>query len=45
MIGKFVKLLFMLAILGFIGLAGFAHFGDLSPVPAANNLTVTLDAD
>ncbi len=45
MIRKLLKLVFFLAVLGAVGLAAYAWFGDLSPVPVENTLTVTLDAD
>ncbi len=45
MIRRLVKALFFLAILGLIGLSGYAYLGDLSPTPTDNSLTVTLDAD
>ena len=45
MIRKLLKLVFFLAVVGFVGLAGYAWFGDLAPVPAENSLTVTLDAN
>jgi len=44
MIRKLLKLVFFLAVIGFIGLAGYAWFGDLAPSPAQQSLTVTLDA-
>ncbi len=43
MIRKLLKLIFFLAILGGIGVAGFAYFGDLSPATQEESVTVTLD--
>lgn len=45
MLKGLIKLVFVLAVLGFIGLAGYAYFGDLSPRTGEHSLTVTLDAD
>ena len=45
MIRKLLKLVFLLAVIGAIGLAAYAWFGDLAPVPVENSLTVTLDAN
>lgn len=45
MIGRLVKLVLVLAVLGAIGLVGFAYLGDLAPPPSEESLTVTLDAD
>ena len=44
MIRKLLKLVFFLAVIGFIGLAGYAWFADLAPSPTQQSLTVTLDA-
>ncbi|EEW26024.1 hypothetical protein [Rhodobacter ferrooxidans] len=47
--GRIIKLLFKLllwlAVLGFIGLAGYAYLGDLTPDQAPVSLPVTLDAN
>ncbi len=45
MIRKLLKLVFFLAVIGFVALAGYAWFGDLAPRPATNSLTVTLDGN
>ena len=45
MIRRLVKLLFFLGVVGFIGVAGYAYLGDLSPEQAENVVTVTLDGD
>lgn len=47
MLGKIFKLLFILAIIGFIGLAGYAYVGpelglDFAPSPQEVRLPVTL---
>lgn len=43
MLFKLLKLLFFLAILGFIALVGYAYFGDLSPDTQDRNQPVSLD--
>ena len=43
--GRIIKALFLLAILGFIGLTGFAYLADLSPDQSEVKVPVTLDAD
>lgn len=43
--GRIIKLLLVLAILGFIGLTGYAYLGDLSPDQAEVKVPVTLNAD
>lgn len=45
MISRLFKLLLFLAIAGFIGLAGFAYFGDLSPERTETRVPVTLNVD
>ena len=45
MIGRLLKLVLALVVLGAIGLAGYAYLGDLAPAPSEESLTVTLDAD
>lgn len=45
MVGRLVKFLAVLVVLGAIGLAGYAYLGDLAPAPTQESLTVTLDAD
>lgn len=47
MLGKLFKLMFILAILGFIGLVGYAYVGpelglDFAPTPHEVRLPVTL---
>lgn len=47
MLGKLFKLLFILTILGFIGLVGYAYVGpelgiDFAPVPDEIRMPVTL---
>ncbi len=44
MVKRLVKLIFVLAVIGGAGLAGYAYLGDLSPQQAENSVTVTLDA-
>lgn len=39
---RLLKLLVVLAVLGFIALTGYAYLGDLSPDPAETSETVTL---
>lgn len=43
--GRIIKALVLLVIFGFIGLAGYAYFGDLSPVQGEVKKPVVLDAD
>ena len=43
--GRLIKLVFLLVILGFIGLVGFAYLGDLSPQQVEVTQPVTLDVD
>ncbi|MBB3994581.1 hypothetical protein GGR95_002227 [Sulfitobacter undariae] len=48
MLGKLFKLLFILAIFGFIGLVGFAYVGpelgiDFAPEPSEIRMPVTLE--
>lgn len=45
MLGRLIKYLFVIAILGVIGIAGYALVGDLTPPATDNSLTVTLDAN
>lgn len=44
MIARAVKFLVLLAVLGGLGLTGYAYLGDLAPEPSEQSLTVTLDA-
>lgn len=43
--GRILKALVLLLILGFIGLVGFAYLGDLAPDRQQVNQPVTLDVD
>lgn len=43
--GRIIKALFLLAVLGFIGLTGFAYLGDLGPQQVDVTKPVTLNAD
>ena len=43
--GRIIKSLFLLAILGFIGLTGYAYLADLSPAQGEVKVPVTLNAD
>jgi hypothetical protein len=45
MIGRLVKFLVVVLVLGVIGLVGFAYIGDLAPESAEQSQTVTLDAN
>lgn len=45
MIWRIVKLLIVLAVLGFIGLTGYAYLADLSPAQQQITVPVTLHAD
>ncbi len=45
MIGKLLKLVFFLAVIGVVALAGYAWLGDLGPKQTTNSLTVTLDGN
>lgn len=42
---RIIKGLLVLAILGFIGLTGYAYLGDMSPDQAEVTVPVTLNAD
>lgn len=42
---RIIKALFFLAVLGLIGLTGYAYLGDLSPAKAEVKVPVTLNAD
>lgn len=44
MMWRLVKLMLLLAVLGFLGLVGYAYFGDLSPQQREVTQPVTLDA-
>ena len=43
--GRIIKAVFLLAILGFIGLTGYAYLADLSPHQGEVKVPVTLNAD
>lgn len=43
--GRIIKALVLLVILGFIGLVGFAYLGDLSPMQGEVTKPVVLNAD
>jgi len=45
MLGRLVKLVIVVVLLGGIGLVGYTFVGDLSPDVRDQNLTVTLDAN
>lgn len=45
MIWRIVKLLVVLAVLGFIGLTGYAYLADLSPIQQQVTVPVILNAD
>jgi hypothetical protein len=45
MLWRLIKLVLVLAVFGFFGLAGYAYLGDLSPQQRAVTQPVTLDAD
>lgn len=45
MIWRIVKLLVVLAVLGFIGLTGYAYLADLSPTQQQITVPVTLHAN
>lgn len=42
---RFWKAVLMLLVLGFIGLVGFAYFGDMTPETRDVSQPVTLDVD
>jgi hypothetical protein len=43
--GRLIKVVLGLAVLGFLGLIGYAYMADLSPVAEEIKLPVTLHAD
>ena len=43
--GRIFKALFLLAILGFVALTGYAYLGDLTPNQSEVKVPVTLNAD
>ncbi len=40
-----LKLLFILVVLGFIGLTGYAFVGDMSPEVQTSSTPITIDVD
>lgn len=42
---RLIKFLLFLAVIGFLGLIGFAYLGDLSPAQSDVTQPVTLDAN
>lgn len=45
MLGRIIKLLFLLAVVGLVALTGFAFLGDLDPEQSLITVPVTLDAN
>ncbi|MDP4031619.1 MAG: hypothetical protein Q8P60_01985 [Pseudorhodobacter sp.] len=43
--GRIIKLLLGLAVLGFLGLTGYAYLGNLAPTQTQVTQPVTLDAN
>lgn len=43
MMGRVIKILLFLLVIGFIGLTGYAYLGDLSPNQIESREPVTLD--
>lgn len=43
--GRIIKALVVLVVLGFIGLSGYAYIADLSPAQGEVKVPVTLNAD
>jgi predicted negative regulator of RcsB-dependent stress response len=43
--GRILKALFVLAVLGLAGLTGYAYFGNMAPEQTEITQPVTLDAD
>lgn len=43
--GRIIKAIVALALLGFIGLAGYAYLGDMTPAQAPVTQPVTLHVD
>jgi ABC-type dipeptide/oligopeptide/nickel transport system permease subunit len=43
--GRIIKAVLLLAILGFLGLTAFAYLGDLAPPQSEVTLPVVLDAE
>lgn len=45
MVGRILKAVFVLGLLGFAGLTGYAYLADLSPEQSQITVPVTLNAD
>lgn len=43
--GRLIKVLVVLAVLGFIGLTGYAYLADLSPTASEVKVPVSLNVD
>jgi hypothetical protein len=43
--GRIIKAVFILAVLGFLGLTGYAYLGDLRPAQEEIRKPVVLDAE
>lgn len=43
--GRIIKAVFVLVVLGFLGLTGYAYLGNLSPVQSERTQPVTLDGN
>lgn len=43
--GRLIKLVFLLLVLGFIGLTGFAYFGDFAPEGQEMKIPLVLHAE
>lgn len=43
--GRIIKLVILLAIVGFVAIAGYAYLGDLSPTRTSVSAPVVLDVD
>ncbi len=43
--GRIIKVVFVLVVIGFIGLTGFAYLGNLDPVTEEVTQPVVLDAN
>jgi hypothetical protein len=43
--GRIIKALFLLALIGFAGVVGYAYLGDLSPAQTEVTKPVVLNAD
>ncbi|WP_276617446.1 hypothetical protein [Qingshengfaniella alkalisoli] len=42
---RFLKILLILIVLGFLGLSGYAYFGDISPNQSETRIPVELDGE